>query len=176
MGVVGVIIGLISFFFYAVANDWLGPTAQVAIGILVGIVMFIIAFVLREKRMQWSLVLFGGSYFVEYISISVGVNYYEVIPIELGLVLSLVFLISSLLLAVTFCSVTIAYFSIVGGYLVPFISGLYSSDVFIMVLYVLLSCALVIVSFYKHWSSVRFTSFLIMALALLLYSGKLFRT
>ncbi len=173
LGVLGIIIGVISFFFYAVANNWIGEAAQIGIGVIIGFVLFGFAYSLREDKENWSNIVLGGSYFVEYLSIGVGVNSYKVLPEMFGLFLGLIFLISSIIFSLKFSSRTIAYFSLVGGYLIPMISGMYSSDLFVMSFYTLLSLALVIISFSKNWSDLRFTSFVTLTLALLSFSHKL---
>lgn len=172
LGVVGIIIGMISFFFYAVANNWIGETAQIGIGVLIGFILFGFAYTLREKKEQWSYIVLGGSYFIEYLSIGVGVHLYKVIPGVLGLMLSLIFLISSIIFSLKFSSRTIAYFSLVGGYLIPMICGYASNDLFIMSFYILLSIELVIISFNKNWVDLRFVSFFVMVMALLSFSSK----
>jgi hypothetical protein len=167
LGMTGIIIGVISFFFYAVANNWIGETMQVMLGVLVGFVLFGSAYILRDKKEQWSNIVFGGSYFIEYLAIGVGVLEYKVLPEFIGVFLCLIFLSSSLLLSLKFDSRVIAYFSLTGGYLIPFITGTYVNDLFVMGLYIFLSCGLVILSFKKNWFDVRFVSYGIMSVFLL---------
>ncbi len=175
LGILGIIIGVISFYFYAVAEGWIGKTAQIGIGIVFGFLLFAFAYQLRKKKEQWSNIVLGGSYFIEYLSIWVGVYVYKVLPELFALLLSVIFLTSSILLSLKFSSRMIAYFSLVGAYIIPFISG-FNSDLFVMGFYVLLSTALLIISFYKNWGDLRFISFVIMALFLLSYSNKFSNT
>ncbi|MAH07034.1 hypothetical protein CMI38_02160 [Candidatus Pacearchaeota archaeon] len=161
IGVVGVIIGAISFFFYAVANNWIGETGQVMIGVILGFVLFGFAFILRKDKEQWSNIVFGGAYFVEYLAIGVGVLEYEVLPDFIGIALALVFLISSTVLSIKFKARVIAYFTLVGGFLIPFITGTFENDLFVMGFYVLLSIGLVVLSFVEHWYDLRFVSYLV---------------
>lgn len=164
LGVLGIIIAAISFFFYAVANNIIGPTGQVGIGIVVGFSLFFLAFVLREKSPVWSNIVFGGAYFIEYLSIGVGVLEYGVIPAAVGFVLSFIFMLSGIALSYKFDSRTIAYFSLVGGYLIPFITNTYQNDFFIMGYYLIISTGLVVLSFSKNWSDLRLASFAFMSI------------
>ena len=82
IGILGIIIGAISFFFYAVANNWIGKTGQVMIGVFLGFILFGFAFALRKNKEQWSNIIFGGAYFIEYLAIGIGVLEYEVLPEE----------------------------------------------------------------------------------------------
>lgn len=174
LGVAGIITGIVSFFFYAIANNWIGKGTQVGIGVIVGFLMFATAIYLKNKKEDWSNIVLGGSYFVEYLSIVVGVHTYKIIPEILGVLIASVFLVSSLILAIKYSSRVIAYFSLLGGYLIPFVSGMYVSDVFLMSFYLVLSLGLILLSFNKFWPDLRFTSFLVISLTLISYSAKFY--
>jgi len=167
IGVLGIIIAAISFFFYAVANNWIGETGQVMVGILIGFLLFGLAFTLRKNKEQWSNIIFGGAYFIEYLAIGIGVLEYEVLPEYIGIILSIVFLISSTTLSIKFKSRVIAYFTLVGGFLLPFITGTFENDLFIMLVYIALCIGLVILSFAENWYDLRFTSYIIVSLFIL---------
>jgi uncharacterized membrane protein len=167
IGIVGVIIGAISFFFYAVANNWIGETGQIMIGVILGFILFGFAFMLRKDKEQWSNIVFGGAYFIEYLAIGIGVLEYEVLPNFIGIALALVFLVSSTLLSIKFKARIIAYFTLVGGFLIPFITGTFENDLFVTVFYVLLSIGLVVLSFYENWYDLRFVSYAVVGIFIL---------
>jgi len=175
LGILGIIIGLVSFFFYAVANHWIGETAQVMIGILVGFVLFGFAYFLRSKNENWSNIVFGGSYFIGFLSIGVGVLRYKVMPDYLGIIICILFLISSTLMSILFKSRAIGYFTLVGGYLVPFITGTHQYNLFILSYFTFISLSLVLLSFKENWTDLRFTSFIIIAIFLLSQAGEFSR-
>ena len=164
IGILGIIIGVISFFFYAVANNWIGKTGQVMIGVFLGFILFGFAFALRKNKEQWSNIIFGGAYFIEYLAIGIGVLDYEVLPDSIGIALSIIFLISSTILSIKFKSRVIAYFTLIGGFLMPFITGMFENDLFIMLIYIVLCIGLVILSFAENWYDLRFTSYVIVSL------------
>ena len=164
IGILGIIIGAISFFLYAVANNWIGETGQVMIGVLLGFILFGFAFALRKNKEQWSNIVFGGAYFIEYLAIGIGVLDYEVLPDSIGIALSIIFLISSTILSIKFKSRVIAYFTLIGGFLMPFITGMFENDLFIMLIYIVLCIGLVILSFAENWYDLRFTSYVIVSL------------
>ena len=164
IGILGIIIGVISFFFYAVANNWIGKTGQVMIGVFLGFILFGFAFALRKNKEQWSNIVFGGAYFIEYLAIGIGVLDYEVLPESIGIALSIIFLISSTILSIKFKSRVIAYFTLIGGFLMPFITGMFENDLFIMLIYIVLCIGLVILSFAENWYDLRFTSYVIVSL------------
>jgi hypothetical protein len=171
-GIIGVSLGAIFFFFYAVATNLIGEVAQITIGFATGILLFVFGYVLFEKNPVWSLVVFGGSYFINYLTIGVGTLLFNVIPFIFSLVLALCFVLSSIYLAINFNSRVIAYFSLVGGFFVPFLVGALNNDIFILNYLLLFVLALTFLSFYKDWSDVRGVSFLIVCSFLLFFYYK----
>jgi len=163
LGILGIVIGAISFFFYAVANNWIGETLQILIGVLVGFVLFGFGYFLRRDNENWSNMVIGGAFFVEYLSVGVGVLGYKVLPASVGVGLSVLFLASSIVFSIIFKSRVIGYFSLIGGYTIPFITGTHSYNLFMMVFFSLLSLGLVVLSFRESWTDLRFTSFIFMA-------------
>lgn len=160
LGILGIIIGAVSFFFYAVANQWIGKSLQVAIGIVLGFALFAFAYKLKDKNQNWSNIVFGGAYFIEYLAIGIGVLVYKVLPSIFGLGLCTLFLISSLGLSIKFKSRSIVYFSLVGGYFIPFITNTYLNDLFILSFYLILTLALVFISYKFNWADLRLVSFI----------------
>ncbi|MCH7850827.1 MAG: DUF2339 domain-containing protein [Nanoarchaeota archaeon] len=167
IGVLGIIIGAISFLFYAVANNWIGETGQIIIGVTLGFILFGLASTLRKSKEQWSNIIFGGAYIIEFLTIGVGVLEYQVIPELIGILLAVAFLVSSVILSITFKSKVIAYFALVGGYLIPFITGTLKDDLFVMSFYILLSIGLVVLSFAENWYDLRLSSYVVISLFIL---------
>lgn len=167
LGVLGVVIGLLSFYFYAVANNWIGEGLQILIGVCVGAGLFSLAYSLYEKNEMWSMFVFGGSLLTEFISIGVGVLEYEVLPEILGLFILLIFIAISIMLSIKFNSRVIAYYAIAGGYLVPFLTGLYESKLFVLSYLLILAISLLFLSSKYNWADLRFASFLIQLIYIL---------
>lgn len=167
LGIVGISIGIISFFFYAIAQGWIGKNAQILIGVLVGFALFFFAYMLHEKSPEWSNVVFGGAYFIEYVSIGVGVSVYEVMPPMVGVIFGALLLISSVALSFKFSSRMIAYFSLVGGFLIPIITDTFESKIFVMVWYLLLLIALSWLSISFDWGDLRLVMLLFITIFML---------
>ncbi len=174
LGVLGLIIGVISFFFYAVANRMIGESTQVLIGICVGFLLFGFAYFLQKKNALWAHLVFGGSFFIQYLSVGVGVQKYHVLSPLFGVLLALLFLLGSLFLSLRFSSRAIGYFSLAGGFMIPFITNTFNNDLFVMSFYLLLCFGLVFLSFKKEWADLRFVCFFIMSFFLASSSEKLF--
>ena len=159
-GIIGLVIGLISFFSYAISNNWIGPMGQILIGVFVGLILFVVGYVLYEKHPNWSLAAFGGAIFIEYLSIGFGVWYYKNISTSISFGGLVFFMILGLLLALKYDSLLITYFSLVGGFLIPIVAHMHDRyPVFTMSFLSALVLATLVMSFYKNWSSVRFFTY-----------------
>jgi hypothetical protein len=160
-GMIAIILGIMFFYFYAVANEWIGESIQIVIGIFVAFFLFGIGYQLREKAKNWSYIVIGGSFFIHYLTISVAVYSYQIMSAYLAFPLALIFVISSMLLSVQLNSRVIAYFSVFGGFIVPFITNSLNLNLFLMTYVLLLCLALLYISFHKNWQDLRFVSFII---------------
>ena len=155
LGILGISIGAVSFFFYGIARGWFGEAVQVGIGVLFGLILFFVAYFLREKNQIWSNVVFGGAYFIEYLSIGIGVSVYRIMPASMGIIFGFLLLISSIVLATKFSSRMIAYFSLVGGFLIPIITDSFEAQIFVMIWYLFILIALSSVSISFNWGDLR---------------------
>jgi len=160
VGIIGVIIGLVSFFKYAVSNNWIGPIAQISIGIIVGLALFAAGYLLYDKHPKWAVTCFGGAIVVELISIGFGIWYYSLINKLFAFMLLLIFLSAGIMLSLKYDSLLIAYFSIVGGVITPVISKIYTEPIFTSIFLLLLAIGVLVLSNYKKWTSIRMVSFL----------------
>ena len=170
-GIIGIVISLISFFTYAISNNWIGPLGQILIGVFVGLVLFFAGFMVYDRHRKWSLTCFGGAIFIEYLSVGFGALYYGIINVYFAFALLLIFMLIGVALSTKYDSLLLAYFAIIGGFLTPLISGTYNNYVFTASFLLLLSAGILIISFSKNWASLRLVSFLM----LLIYEWAMFR-
>ncbi len=157
-GIIGLIIGLVSFFTYAISNKWIGHMGQIMTGIIVGLILFALGYKVYDKHPRWAIATLGGAIFVEYLAIGFGVLYYELINPFLAFFILLLFAAIGVLLSLKYNSLLLSYFAILGGFLIPVIAGLSDYPTFIFSFLVLLSSGLLVLSFYKEWVSLRIIS------------------
>jgi uncharacterized membrane protein len=160
LGIIGVIIALISFYFYAVASEWIGPTGQIITGLLVGVLLGFAALKLRDSYETWSNIVFGGAFLIEYITIAVGVHTFNIISPVIALILCVILLIISYILITQKKIEAIAYFTVIGGFLVPTISGIYSVY-FSLPWYMLLSILIIVLAYKENYKVLRIISFIL---------------
>lgn len=171
LGIVGVIIGCVSLYFYAVANNWISPLARVGVGITIAVLMFVTGYMLNEKNKIWSFLVIGGSITIGFLAVGIGVLNYKVLNESVGFAILTIFIAIAGMLSVKFSSRIIAYYTIVGGYLVPIVTNVSSNLEFTMLYILLLSVALMFLSSKFNWSDLRFFSFLLIYLSFLLPQG-----
>jgi len=160
VGIIGIVIGLISFFMYAISNNWIGPMAQISIGVITGLVLFVVGYLLYDKHQKWAITSFGGTIVVELVSVGFGVWYYNIINEIFALILLLIFLSVGIVLSLKYDSLLIAYFSIAGGIITPVVSKIYTKPMFTVIFLLLLAVGVLVLSNYKKWASLRMVSFL----------------
>lgn len=164
IGVIALLIGITSFFYYAIANEWIGELGQVLIGIFVGLVLLISGIILRKNKYIWSNTLIGASFFIFLLSIGVGVLSYKVLDSIVGLFLTLIYLGVSISYGIYFKSRLIAYFSLIGGILIPYITGFGNDANFVLLYYVIFSLGVLFLSSKFSWADIRIVSYALIIL------------
>ena len=160
VGIIGIVIGLVSFFMYAISNNWIGPTAQISIGVIAGLALFVVGYSLYNNHQKWALTSFGGAIVIELISVGFGVWYYTIINEIFALILLLIFLSAGMFLSLKYNSLLIAYFSIGGGIITPIVSKIHTKPMSTAVFLLFLAVGVLVLSNYKKWTSLRMVSFL----------------
>lgn len=161
IGVIGLIIGIISFFFYAVARGWINEFIQVLIGVVLGLTLMTLGLRWYQNKPSWSTTLIGGGIFIVMLSILIGVNEYKVIHQLLGLFVAIGVIAYTLYISIKLNSRVITYFGLLGGFLIPPFSGI-GSHFFLYTYLTLFLVAMLYLSFIKHWTEIRFVSFIFM--------------
>jgi len=164
IGVIALLIGVISFFYYAIANEWIGELGQVLIGIFVGLVLLISGIKLRKDKYIWSNTLIGASFFIFLLSIGVGVLSYMVLDSIVGLFLTFIFLGISIFYGIHFRSRLIVYFTIIGGILIPYITGFGNDSNFVLIYYIIFSLGVLLMSSKYSWADIRIVSYALIIL------------
>ncbi len=128
IGVLALIIGAGFFLKYAFDNNWIGPTARVIIGVIVGLAMLGLGYWWRQRYPIMTRVLSGGGIGILYLSIFASSATYHLIPLAAAVILLLVTSIISATLARRYDSVVLAIFGIIGAFFAPFILGAFDRN------------------------------------------------
>jgi len=159
LGVIGIVIGLIALFSWAIENKVIGPHMQVFIGILVGLTLFFAGAKFYKEHSNWSIVSFGGAIFVEYLSLL-----YAMSAINLSSYVAffgmIIFSVIGVILALKYDSLLLAHYSIIGGFIVPILTSTGSNNFYFLFAFLFaLSIFILFVSSKKNWASIRLLSF-----------------
>jgi uncharacterized membrane protein len=120
VGLVAVAIGVSYFLKYAIDNDWIGPTGQVAIGLLIGAGLLGLGPVfLRKGFVYFADGLTGLGAAVLYLSLWAAGSYYHLVSQTVAFVAMIVVTAGILTIAVGRNSQRIAVIAMIGGFMTP---------------------------------------------------------
>ena len=120
VGLLAVAIGVSYFLKLAIDNDWIGPTGQVALGLIAGVACVAGSALMRQRGFVFfadGVTGLGAA--LLYLSIWAGGSYYSLIPLEAAFALMAVVTASMIALAIGRDSQPIAVLGLVGGFLTP---------------------------------------------------------
>jgi uncharacterized membrane protein len=123
IGVLALIFGIGFFLKYAFDNDWIGPTGQIVLGIIAGLVMLGLGYYWQKRYPILTQVLSGGGIAVLYLSIFAAFAIYDLINIYAAVGFLLLVSITSAAMALRYNSMALAIIGIIGAFLAPFILG-----------------------------------------------------
>ncbi|HEY78680.1 MAG TPA: DUF2339 domain-containing protein, partial [Dehalococcoidia bacterium] len=124
IGVIALIIGAAFFIKFAFDNDWLGPTARVILGAVVGLAMVGGGYYWQKKYPVFAQALSGGGIAILYLSVFAAFNIFQLIPFYPAVGLLLLISIGSAALSVRLNSMALAIIGIFGAFSAPFILGI----------------------------------------------------
>jgi uncharacterized membrane protein len=169
IGVVTLILGAAFFFKYAVENEWIGPGARVASGLVAAMAALWFGELQKARNQR----LFGNGITglgIALLFVSFYAGYaYQIFGPAPAFVLMLVAASVAVVLALRYESVVVAVFGLLGGYLTPLL--IKPSDVTLDVYVTVLSAAALWLSRRKRWRSLEVFA---LAFTVVLYATTIF--
>lgn len=155
IGVLAIILGVSFFLKYAFDNNWIGPLGRIVLGLLVGLGMIIAGEYTHRKNYKiFAEGLIAGGSSILYLSIYVAVNFYNLIDALPGLVFMIVVTLFAGTFALRFNSSRVIAFSIIGGFLTPFLISMPEINSLLLMSYILLlDIGILWVSYFKKWEN-----------------------
>ena len=161
IGIVAVLVGVSYFLKYAFENDWIGPSVQVIIGIVAGIV--VAAWSERFRRRGFA----GFSYSLKavgagalYLSLWASFALYGLVPAAVAFCGMVVVTVAMAALAVWESAEVLAGLALVGGFLTPvLVSTGENQEVALLSYLLLLDAAALLLQHYRSWPRIIFGSF-----------------
>ena len=160
-GALVLFLGVGFFVKYAFDNEWLGPTARVALGILTGVALLVAGdrFVRRTWR-ALGLALLGAGIAVLYVSVFTAFSIYHLLPQEAAFGALVVVTMAGVALALLHDAVSVSVLSVLGGLLTPLMvsTGVNARDGLFAYL-LMLDLGVIAVAFFRRWRALDALAF-----------------
>jgi len=124
VGVLALVIGVALFLQFAIANDLIGPTGRVMLGIIAGLAMLGLGYYWHKRYLIMTQVLSGGGVAILYLSIYAASATYDMIPFSVAIAFLLLISAASATLALRYNSMALAIMGILGAFITPFTLGM----------------------------------------------------
>jgi len=170
IGMIALVLGIGFFLKYAFEHRWIGETGRVVLGLLAGSgLLFFSDFLEKKKYRLYSRIFCGGGLLVLYLSLFAAHRFYSLIPRTPAFVSFLFLTLVAAFLSLKQNSLIVAFYSLIGGFLSPFllepsIAPSLSDLVFVLSYVAILDIGVLILASFKKWPSLSFSGFLLTVL------------
>lgn len=175
VGIVILVLGIGFFLNYINSRGLLSYNVKFIIGLLAGGTMIGLAEYLKAKTKKYAEIVRGGGFVVWFLSVFIGSMIYGLFSTSVAFALVLAIVVVSFLISLRDKEETTFFIGVLGGYLVPVISGLYNDDVNTVVQVLLYICVLnigiIIASRARDWMKTMTVGFIFSWLTLLSFYG-----
>lgn len=152
IGIAAVVIGVGFFLRYAFANNWVGPTGRVMIGIAIGVLLMIIGQWLRKKYLRYSDLLMGGGLVVLYLSIFSAHALYNLIDPMFAFMGMVVVTAIGVIISIVNATRVLSALALIGAFITPFLIGVTELSSFVTFTYItILNAGTLGILIYKKW-------------------------
>ena len=150
IGVVSIVLGIAWFVVYAIQNKWIGPTGQVAIGILAGLCIVVAGEMFYQRKFQnYGLTLVGGGFAIIYFALFAAHRFYNLIPLYVDITALTAIIIGVVIFSMRYDSLIIAAQAFALGYLVPLLTS--SVDLFFLIYAFALTIGVTVLACARGW-------------------------
>ncbi len=124
IGIVALFLAASFFIKLAIENDWIGPTGQVAIGLVIGtVLLWFSQWLLGRGYLYFSEGIAGLGAGVLYLSLWAGWDYYKLFPQSIGFIGMILVTAAMMGLSIGRNSQRIALLALIGGFLTPWLAS-----------------------------------------------------
>jgi uncharacterized membrane protein len=166
-GNVVVKVGVIVLFFgvgfllkYAADKNLFPIELRLAAVTAFGIILFVLGWRLRHRKLNYALVIQGGAIGILYLTVFTAAKFYTVVPLALAFFLMLALVLFSCSLAVIQNAMALAIFATIGGFLAPILTSTgEGSHVALFSYYTFLNAGIFGIAWHKSWRPLNWTGF-----------------
>lgn len=161
IGIAVLIIGVGIGTKYAIDNNLISPLVRIILGFLVGFLLNFFAYRTKKKYFNFSAVLASGAMAIHYFISYAAYTYYQLIPNNVTFGLMVLCTVITVWLALLYNRQVLAYFGLVGAYVVPFILAQPDSSIIVLLVYMtLINCGILFISTKKRWKITNYLAFI----------------
>lgn len=162
IGAVVLLCGVGFFIKYSFEQGWLGPTARVALGTIIGLGLIAGGeYALRRSMRNFAVGLLAAGIVTLYFSAFAAQSFYHLISESTGFALYCVITLASATISVHGRSQAVSIMGVVGGFVAPLLFSIDQSQQIGLLTYLLiLDAGFLCVGILRHWSSLRYVCWL----------------
>ena len=150
IGVVSIVLGMAFFVIYAIQNKWIGPTGQVALGVLAGIALIIAGEIFERKDYyNYGMTLTGGGFAIIYFAMFAAYRFYHLLPLAADVGALSAVIMGAVYFALRYDSKIIAVGAFFLGYIVPLLTS--EVNTFFLIYAIALTAGLTVLGYVKNW-------------------------
>ncbi len=152
IGIMVLIIGIGFFVKYAIDNNWINEVGRTVLGLCAGFALWGIGIRLRDTYRNFSSVLSGGGFAVNFVTVAIAYNYYNLFPswFAFGILVLLTAIMTAA--AIKWNRRELASVAVVGGFVAPFLaSGETGSFVTLCSYVLILNVGMSVLAVRKNW-------------------------
>lgn len=160
IGIVLTIIGVIIGVKYSIDHELISPIFRVLLGYICGGFLLFFSRRLKEAHFNYSAVLLSGALSITYFVTYAAYTFYMLFPQALAFIIMLLITLYTVYQAIAYKREIIAQVGLVGAYAIPFLIGGQSDNYLILMSYIaIINIGILVLSFYRNWKSLTFSSF-----------------
>lgn len=174
IGMLALLFGVGFFLKYAFEHHWIGPTGRIILGLLGGVFLLGLGEYFESKKYhQYARIFTGGGFALLYFSLFAARNFYHMMDSTTTFILMIFITLAAGFFAVRYNSLIVAFYSIIGGFLTPFLIGAVGSDRLGLLEYItILNLGILGLAFFKNWRILNFVAFVFTAITYLVSYGR----
>jgi len=160
IGIGILVLGIAYFVRYAIDKNWIGEVGRVAIGMLSGGLLTLLAHKIRKSYQAFSSVLVGGAMAVFYYTISIGFHDYSLFsqPVAFGIMVLITGF--SVLLSIGYDKKELAILAIIGAFSTPLMVSNGAGNYIILFTYLgIVNIGMLVLAYFKKWNVIHILSF-----------------
>lgn len=160
IGIAILVLAIGYFVKYAIDQNWIGPVARVAIGILCGGILTALAHRFRNSYRAFSSVLAGGGIAVFYFTITLAFQQFQLFSQSTAFVIMIVITVFAVALALLYDKQELAIIALIGGFIAPLLVSTGTGNYRVLFTYlIILNGGLLFIAYNKAWRLLNFLNF-----------------